>query len=286
MNSFDSAADHGPLTWWGRVPVYAATWLVIAHTAGMILTALSGPLGYSRFLEHLTFSSQAVLTSGALWQAVTYSFISPPSLWFLVEMAMLYFFGREVEKYLGRPVFLSLYGTLTLLPPLLLLLMGLTGTSSVLFGSSTIHFAVFLAFACIHPNAPIFFGIAAKWVALALLALNSLMSVSAMDWKGLMVLWADCAAVVLILRSAGVHTMQFGMPSSMIPRRKQRSEKVPDLSRRSKPKKQVVIETDPVESIDPILEKIARSGIQSLTLAEKTRLEQARAALLHKEKNS
>jgi hypothetical protein len=44
-----------------------------------------------------------------------------------------------------------------------------------------------------------------------------------------------------------------------------------------------VEEPDEVESIDPLLDKIARSGMNSLTAKERARLEKAREALLKKD---
>jgi hypothetical protein len=50
------------------------------------------------------------------------------------------------------------------------------------------------------------------------------------------------------------------------------------------PPRRVTKAADPtVDDIDPLLDKIARSGINSLTSAEKAKLERARAALLKKD---
>ena len=46
----------------------------------------------------------AVWRSGFLWQLVTYPFAGygPPSVWFLLELLMLFWFGRDVRYQLGR----------------------------------------------------------------------------------------------------------------------------------------------------------------------------------------
>jgi hypothetical protein len=44
-----------------------------------------------------------------------------------------------------------------------------------------------------------------------------------------------------------------------------------------------VQEDEAVDAIDPLLDKIARSGMASLTLKERARLEKAREALMKKE---
>jgi hypothetical protein len=57
---------------------------------------------------------------------------------------------------------------------------------------------------------------------------------------------------------------------------------MPMPGREGKPRLRVT-PRDPVDAIDPILEKISTHGLHSLTPAERARLEKARAALLQKE---
>jgi len=51
--------------------------------------------------------SELTLRSGFLWQAVTYPFagFGSPSLWFLLELLILFWFGRDVFYRLGRKQF-------------------------------------------------------------------------------------------------------------------------------------------------------------------------------------
>jgi membrane associated rhomboid family serine protease len=58
----------------------------------------------------------AVWRSGWLWQLVTYPFAGygPPSIWFLLELLMLYWFGRDVRYGLGRRRFWRLLVTAAL----------------------------------------------------------------------------------------------------------------------------------------------------------------------------
>ena len=53
--------------------------------------------------------SPAVWRSGFVWQALTYPFIGTgaPSFWFLIELLILYLFGRDVFRRLGRRNFWS-----------------------------------------------------------------------------------------------------------------------------------------------------------------------------------
>ncbi|MFV0338361.1 MAG: rhomboid family intramembrane serine protease, partial [Chthoniobacterales bacterium] len=101
-----------PITWWGRFPVYATTCLVIAHTLVMVLISVSTPLGGGAYFDYLTFSSVEILENAQVWRAFTYPFVAMPSFWFLLTMLMLFWFGSEVEKILGRRSFLTLYAIL------------------------------------------------------------------------------------------------------------------------------------------------------------------------------
>lgn len=283
INQWGSFRDTQPLSWWGTIPIYATTLLVAAHCLAFAFVSLAAPLGYEWLVSSMIFSSTGVLGSLQLWQIFTYAFISlPPSFWFLIEMAMLFYFGQEVEKFLGRRLFLTLYALLIAVPPFAFILAGIFGSSIVLAGAGSVHFSLFLAFAIIAPGAVMLFNISARWFAVGFFVFNTLILLSYQDWTRLSALWLDAATAILFLRGCGVRSVQgpgisFRMPTisstAAFPFKKKES-----LQRELPP-------ADPLHSIDPILEKISKQGIGSLTAVEKHRLEKARAALLQKEKS-
>jgi hypothetical protein len=84
---------------------------------------------------------------------------------------------------------------------------------------------------------------------------------------------------VAILNVAGVSNASFG---AWLPEHEEKP-----APRRSRAKRREESEeADLHESIDPLLEKISKHGIGSLTKGERQRLEQAREALLDREKHS
>lgn len=275
--------DNAPLAWWGRFPVYGITWLVLAHCLCFLVTTAALPLGGAEWVSGLVFSNQAVLRDFAIWQVATYAFVHVPSLWFLIEMAMLYFFGVEVEKALGRRQFFVFYILLVLLPPLFLVAAGLFGPVLILQGSGAVQMALFLAFVALLPNLPFFFAIPARWVWAAFFGLNSFLALTGNGWALLTALWINTGATLVFLRMWGIPRPFFSgsnevrIPRPPAPVRVSRPLRVSPKPPRQKRR------VDPVENIDPILEKIAREGLGSLTAAEKIRLEKARAALLAKE---
>lgn len=269
-----------PITWIGTYPVYLATALAGAHVVTMILTSLAmaatGPSSLSQgLISEFVFSWESAALRGKLWQFVTYVFVNPPSLWIILQLAMLVLFGTEVEKFLGRHPFLWLYVTLMLAGPLFLCILGLMGVNMPLMGSSMVHFGIFIAFVLIYPKAEILFGVQARWVAVALLGIYTLMGLASRDLIDVGLLWWMSAAAFVYLRWEGAALSLLPASNSKPALKSSRKRSVP---------KKVRKEPDLHESIDPILEKISSQGIGSLTKEEKTRLERARAALIEKEK--
>jgi len=264
-----------PVTWIGTYPIYVSTLLAALHGFTMILSALALGAGAEGLLQAFAFSSSSVLKEGAVWQPVTYAFVHrPPYLLFLLEIYLLAVFGREIERYLGRAAFIQLYAALLLLPPVLLTAAGLLGMPTTLAGSSALHFGVFVAFAVVYPRAEIFFSIQARWVVVALLVVNVVQCVALNDFVSLTVLLIDCAAAfVLVLQMRGT-------PLIRLPERAPQTP--PPAARKRPPAAAVSLRVE--ESIDPILEKISRTGLASLSASERQVLEQARKELLAREK--
>ncbi len=266
-----NSGSTSPLTWIGSFPVYASTVLAAVHAATMVLTALAMAAGAEALIQSLQFSSRAVLENFAAWQVVTYAFVHPPQILFLLEIYLLVVFGREIESFLGRNAFLKLYAALLLLPPLVLLVLGLAGFPSIYMGSSALHFAVFIAFATLYPTAQIFFGIQARWIALALFALSALQYLAYSMHTSLLVLLLDSAAAfsaIQILRGSWSFELPRKRPRLRVVEREETRERGGTLP-----------------SIDSILEKISKSGMGSLTSKERAQLEKARAELLEKDRN-
>ncbi len=271
--------DYQPVGWVGRYPIHVTTLLLIVHVACMILGCFLVAFGAGGVLDLLMFNSSEVLHGGRLWQIATYAFVHPPSalIWFAIEMYLLFAFGREVERFIGRRAFLALYALLLFAPPLLLLLWGLWQPTA-LAGSGTIHFGIFIAFAAIYPNVEMFLRVPVKWIALILTGLYSLQLLSYHVWSELVVLWlsAGMACVFVQLRGVGPEWEWLReWPSRLSSKRALRV--VPRTSPR-----RVVEPEDVYESIDPVLDKISKSGIASLTASERRALDRARNRLLDK----
>jgi membrane associated rhomboid family serine protease len=278
MFGVTTSDDYQPVTWVGRHPIHVTTLLVGIHAFTAIVACFLGGAG---ILGHLAFDSALVWQRGEFWQLATYAFVHSPSalLWFAVEMYMLFVFGREVERFIGRRAFIVLYLFLLLAPTVLLSLWGLYERVGIA-GSPALHFGIFIAFATIYPSVELLLRIQAKWVALALAAISTLQLLAYRDWSAMAVLWVSIAAAFIFirLRGAGPELVWW----SNVKSRWQPKPKFQVVSR-STPRR--VMEPENVhESIDPVLEKISKQGINSLTASERRALDRARARLLKKSK--
>jgi len=265
-------SDYQPLTWVKRVPVYVTTILVAAYTLGMFATAILQAAGID--LLPFRFTAQ-LFADGMVWQPLTYTLIQQPSFFFAISMLFLYTAGSEVEKFLGRRRFLGLLTMFILMPPVILLIWQLFAPAPPYAGAYELTAAMFVAFATIYPNVEFFGFVTLKWLVFAGLTLASMSYLPAHDWPRLAILWLMAGAAFGYIR-----TLQRGINLDLRSLMRRR----PKL--RVLPRHRNIARSEPgrsVESIDPILDKIAKHGLGSLTAAEREKLERARIALLKKQ---
>src|SRR5437867_12077779 len=279
MFGVTTSDDYRPVTWMGRYPVDVTTILVGLHVTSAILAAILIAFGAGSMLAYLQFDTAAVWSGGQVWRLFTYAFVHPPSalLWFAIEMYMLFVFGREVERFVGRRAYIALYLILLITPPALLTVWGLW-ERSVVAGSPALHFGIFVAFATIYPRAELFLRIMAKWVALILAAVYTLQLLAYHACSELVVVWTSIRAPFLFIEWSGAGpelAWWNALKARFAPKPKYRV--IPKL--RPPPPAE---SDDAYASIDPVLDKISKSGIGSLTASERRQLNRERERLLKK----
>jgi membrane associated rhomboid family serine protease len=283
MFGVTTSDDYQPVTWVGRHPVHVTTLLVALHVFLMVVVCILSALGAAGFLGALIFDSAQVLSLGRVWQIATYAFVHLPYsagalLWFAVEMYMLFAFGREVERYFGRRAFIVFYLLLLCVPALLLTLFGVWMRAG-LAGSATLHLGIFLGFATLYPNVEMLLRIQMKWVALIFVAIVTLAALANHAWADLIALWATVITAVgfVHLRGAGPELEWWNnLKSRLQPKPKFH------IVQRETPRRSAEPENIH-ESIDPVLDKISKYGINSLTASERRALDRARNRLLKKQ---
>ena len=276
MNSYaDTNDDQQPVMWLRGYPVYAAHFIVLVFVASMIATTIVMAGNFGGILSWATFQSSDVL-KGQVWRVLTYGLVNPPSLNFAIDMVMIVWFGRELEKFFGRRVFLGLYAGLYLLTPLLFTLLGLRW--SMALAGETGAFALFVAFATLYPDAMMMFNILAKWAAVVLVSIFSLIYLANHNWVELISLWATTGYAYGFVR---FQQGRFTLPSFRFDQRKPKLRVLPDLQKDETISINLA-KDDSMAEMDALLDKIARSGMSSLTTKERSKLAKAREEMMQK----
>ena len=222
--------------------------------------------------EYLGLSGTGVQNAYA-WQFLTAMFMHDGPWHFVGNMIVLYLLGRDVECILGQRQFLFLYlcggiagelGHLFLMP-----------SSTVLFAASGGVAAVMMAYATILPELELAsttlfvpLRIKAKYLAYGAVVIGLIFVI--IDRYGHVTHSAylgGCAAGWLY-----AHLLGFGRPSVVqraLHQRKASAERYRHMN----------AEQFIAEEVDPLLEKISREGMQSLTRSERRTLAMAREKL-------
>lgn len=261
-NMFNSwlpeSQDRLPLTWWKQHPIYLAAIIALVGVASMIVTAV---LGY-QVIGHFVFTFDQAFGQLHIWTPLTYVLVNPPSLWTLLGCYLLWSFGEAVERHLGRRSFVNLLLLLLLVSPLLVSVFGLFGVRSFsCAGMMQLEFGVFIAFATLYPRAKIsiiILTIDAWLLAAVFVGVNALGSLAARDWSSLLLLAANVGTAYAFIRFEKGELKLPSMPQA-----------APKARASAKPPK------SQTPTVDDILDKISRHGMQSLTAEERRILDNA-----------
>jgi membrane associated rhomboid family serine protease len=252
--------------------------------AAFIVSALCiSYFGYDEVHDALVLSPTRIWHGGQLWRLVSYVsfdplFFSKQSLWFLFSIILLYFFGRELEQFVGRKTYLKFYAALIVIPAVLFCLVGLRIPWSYL-NCGDVIFGVFVAFATIYPGAmpAMWVPISARALMWILLAISSLIDLAFHYYPSIFMLWACAAVGYFAMRLVGAGHGANRLADWLETQRARR------LARRHQFK--VVQDKKTTESIDAILEKISKQGVGSLDARERATLEEVRAKLLKRDQS-
>ncbi|MES2569040.1 MAG: DUF6576 domain-containing protein [Verrucomicrobiota bacterium] len=277
MRTTSSFSDYQPLGYLGRLPLHITTLLAALYLVGMVVAQTLNPIGTA--ISGFSFVTSEFYGRGWVWEAFTHTFVNSFSIFFLFAVYCFYSAGIEVERYLGRARFVKFFALSLLVVPVTLGLWKLAGFSTAFQGINHLFVAMFVAFGTLYPNIEYLSWIRLKHVVMAICIISGLLAFWARDWVGLSVLAAEGATAfgfIRYLQHGGA--LEFGDLKEKLfgPRRNFRVLPPPERSHGSEA-------DDVIEEIDPLLEKIAKSGLASLSRQERAKLEKARQALINKE---
>ena len=275
--------DHRPAYFYlGKLPIAVTEIIILLQIAGMLCVVFSPESA----LHHSGFSATAIL-SGELWRVITYSFVSPPSLFWALGLFFFFHFGRQVEAALGQKSYIKLVLSCLLLPAIFALCLAqlplsLFEISSGFLGNQVLSLSLFCAAVAMMPNQnTALLPIPLKWLALAFLCISMLQLITASFWLGaIMVLTGVGTALYYMVqqglahRHLGFSASDFQLKSTGRTNPKKRSSKKrPSSQAKIRPRSQLASRTS--SELDSILDKISAHGFQSLTQGEKDKLKQA-----------
>jgi hypothetical protein len=160
------------------------------------------------------------------------------------------------------------------------------GEPSALLDKDLMIMGLLIAFSTVYPRAEFWGWIPFKWVAFACLVCGSMMELADRDWLSLSSLWVNAGGAFLYMRRSLDAEHDDEVPATTRIknwfRRKPKFRVVPMPNAANKPAVRPLAEESDTE-VDALLDKIAKSGLSSLTRSEKAKLERARQELLKKE---
>ncbi len=258
--------------------------LTVTYAVGVLATFLAKAFGgWETIVSLLAFDSAHSIFGGQIWQIFTYSFVDVPNFFTIIGLLFLYVSAVEIEKYIGKARFLTLYGVIVLIPVVSLTAVSMIINSSIIFfGQTQIMIGLFIAFCTLYPGVQWGGFLTAKWVAIASLVLSSAIDLSSSAWISLGELWLisgfSFGYIRFLQRGGEWPSFRFSF------RRRPKLRVVQKPKSRSRPSTGEAAGGETVE-IDHLLDKISRHGLNSLTSQERAALERARAKLLEKDQS-
>jgi membrane associated rhomboid family serine protease len=270
--------------------------LIIVNAIIFVFELLVSGYSHSSYVENHYFAlSKEGLESGFVWQLLTFQFMHAGLLHLVVNCWAIYVFGRAIEETLGWKKFLILFlssGVVGGICQVLVALLwpGLFGGPVV--GASAGGFGLIAAFAVLFPERELvmllFFIIPVRLSAKTLLMLSAVLAVAGIVFQFDHVanaahLGGMLTGVVFIRQFIQGRWMQSGFPSGGAAPGEFITGWVGKRSlwrpASNKPDEDLSTDEFVKSEVDPVLDKISRHGIHSLTARERDILEKARSRM-------
>ncbi|MEA5117181.1 MAG: hypothetical protein VB036_06120 [Propionicimonas sp.] len=258
----------------GRLEVGTVMLVVISVVASWVLWVAAPSSA-----EALYFSPDLV-AGGGIWRLVTWPWVNPLSLWAVLDVFFLWYFGRDLEAQLGRSrtawLLLGIWGALTVASAIIWLIMG---GGMGLAGIGLVQMLVLLLWIAENPTRRFFFNIPAWVIGAVILGLQILTWVAARAFDGLLALLLGLVLVALVAKRVGLLSQYAWIPGrAAAPRAPKRR-----TARASKEVRVAVRNHERAASdrdqLDALLDQINERGLDSLTPAQRREMMRLRDRL-------
>lgn len=248
----------------GRLDVTSTLLLALVGAIGAVAATLFPTIGQALYLD------PRLVLSGQVWRVFTWPFVDALSLWTILSLVLLWYFGRDLEAQIGRRsmgyLYLGMWASLTVLSLVLHLISG----SGQMAGLGLVQFMVLLLWIAEYPQRPLFFGIRAWVIGAVLLGLQLVLMLAGARYLDMLTLLGSLLFTAILARRYGLLSDLHFLPG----RRRTPTPSAPRPSRGER--RETQRKASDAERIDELLEKISTEGIHSLTPAERRELEKLR----------
>jgi hypothetical protein len=274
---FSKPSRRGPSDPWfrvGEVNIGSAAMLAVLCAVSYVVYAIEGPR--HPVLNRLFLLPERVL-DGQLWRIATWPLANEPTIFGVIAIALLWYFGTRLEDQAGRTRMLGYLVAVVVVP-------GIVGTLLDLpqGGIRVVEIVVLLTYIAEYPHVRFFFNIPGWVIGVVIVAIEFLQLVGDRDGRSLLFYAVALATAALAARAIGLLGDYPWIPVVPLPgtsrsRARTRRPK-PSRSRRGSG----VVEgpwgapapsmgADQAE-LDGLLDKIASVGMDGLSSSEKRRL--------------
>jgi hypothetical protein len=278
---------------WFRVGNYDITTTDILCGLSVLSMFLWGLFGEA---WDLLLFRPALVRDFEVWRLVTWPVATEPAIWPLLGIVFFWLFGQQLESLFGRGKFVAWVLALTIVPALVLTLLGPLGDSidgMAQYGLNTLFLGGIWVYAATYPGVK-WFEVIPLWALAAIFTVLNLLQATGIGANGQVIFLLVSVAVALVAgRSLGLAT---GWPIPHLPldgvasgSRSPKRKSKPKPKRSAGPSSRGVVQgpwknapapappsaapspADQIE-LDALLDKIGANGMDSLSGDEKKRL--------------
>jgi membrane associated rhomboid family serine protease len=274
FNVPDRRGDTDP--WFTVGTLEVTTTVLVALLAGIsfFIYAINKSL-----LNSLVLFPDKVL-HGQIWRIITWPLVNQPGIWPLLTLVLFWYFGRELEAQMGRNRFLWMILAMVIGAGIVA---ALINVEVPLYGFRFIEIGCFVAYVAERANARFMFNIPAWVMAAVIVGMDVLQLLGDRLFRYLVVEFVIIAVALLVSRAYGLASDTPWVPKLNLP------GAGPSGPRKKKAKKgrakltavpvgvessNAALDISAQFEMDSLLDKISAGGMESLTSAERKRLEQ------------
>jgi membrane associated rhomboid family serine protease len=247
-----------------------------------VLVALVAGISFFVYAIDKTLLNSLVLfpnkvLDGQVWRVLTWPLVNEPGIWPLLTLVLFWYFGRELESQMGRNRFLWMILAMVIGGGIVA---ALISVEIPLIGFRFIEIGTFIAYVAERAHARFMFNIPAWVMAAVIVGLDVLQLLGDRLFRYLIVEFVIIAIALLVSRAYGLASdtpwvPKLALPGSGAPKKKSSKRGKGKLSSvpsgaPSAPKLDLSAQME----MDGLLDKISAGGMESLSSAERKRLEQ------------